>query len=211
MITIDERMKNRTKILLTAIIVASATAPLVMKHRTPHKLGAESAPASVSTPRNPATKTSPHNVPQPTESAVLVTSQVEVAQTPVAPTPPQQRAVPQNLNQNQNVQPGEVREDLLARVALSLVGTGDPGAEAYWMGAIFDPTLSDQEREDLMEDLNEEGLANPRQAMQQDLPLIMNRLAIIEAVAPYADPFMQEHLFEAYKDLMNLASGGTAN
>ncbi len=48
-------------------------------------------------------------------------------------------------------------------------------------------------------------------ALPEDIPLIFNRLAIIEEVAPYADPFMLEHLGEAWKDLMNLAAGGTAN
>ena len=99
----------------------------------------------------------------------------------------------------------------VARVALGLVGTGDPDAEAYWAGAIFDTSLPDKEREDLMEDLNEAGLINPQRATAADMPVIMNRLAIIEQVAPYADPFMQEHLAEACKDLLNLASGGTAN
>jgi hypothetical protein len=58
-----------------------------------------------------------------------------------------------------------------------------------------------------MEDLNEEGLSNPKQPGPEDLSLIMNRIQIIEDVAPQADAFMMEHLWEAYKDLVNLANG----
>jgi len=95
---------------------------------------------------------------------------------------------------------------------MSLVGV-DPDAEAYWLDAIYDPTLPDQEREDLMEDLNEEGLSDQKRPGTQDFPLIINRLALIEEIAPYADEFMLPHLTEAYKDLLNLADitqgGGT--
>jgi len=94
--------------------------------------------------------------------------------------------------------------DPLARLAMSLVGV-DPEAEAYWLEAIYDSSLPDAEREDLMEDLNEEGLSDTKRPGPQDLPLIMTRLAIIEEIAPHADEFMLPHLAEAYKDLLNLA------
>ena len=102
-------------------------------------------------------------------------------------------------------------QDPLAREALALVGTGDPAAEDYWLEAIFDTNLPDEEREDLMEDLNEQGLADPRHPLPTDYPLILNRLAIIEEVAPQGDEFMQVHLAEAYKDLVNLLSGRGPN
>ena len=95
-------------------------------------------------------------------------------------------------------------QDPTARVAMSFVGA-DPEAEAYWLEAIFDPSLPDREREDLMEDLNEEGLSDHKRPGPEDLPLIINRLALIEQIAPEADEFMLTHLQEAYKDLVNLA------
>ncbi len=96
-------------------------------------------------------------------------------------------------------------EDPTARLAMSLVGA-DPDAEAYWLDAIFDSTLPDREREDLIEDLNEEGLSDHKRPGPDDLPVILNRLAIIESIAPEADAFMLRHLQEAYKDLVNLAN-----
>ena len=94
--------------------------------------------------------------------------------------------------------------DPAAREALALVGF-DRDAEAYWLEAIYDASLPDNEREDLMEDLNEDGLSDPKNPGPQDLPLIISRLALIEEIVPHADEFMLRHLGEAYKDLINLA------
>jgi len=108
--------------------------------------------------------------------------------------------------------PKEPLHDPAARVAMSFVGI-DPEAEAYWLEAIFDSGLPENEREDLMEDLNEEGLSDHKHPGPQDLPVILNRLTIIEQILPHADEFMVTHLGEAYKDLVNLAEitqgGGT--
>ena len=105
--------------------------------------------------------------------------------------------------------PKAALQDPDARLALSLVGV-DAEAEQYWMTAIFNPNLPEEERADLMEDLNEEGLADPKHPTPEDLILIANRLGPIEDAMQGADPFMQEHLAEAYKDLLNLLAGKPA-
>jgi hypothetical protein len=97
-------------------------------------------------------------------------------------------------------------EDPIARIALAYVGN-DWDAEAYWAEAIFDPSLPDKEREDLMEDLNEEGFLDPHHPSPDELPLILARLQLIEEIAPTADEFMRPHLAEAYKDLVNMLDG----
>ena len=97
--------------------------------------------------------------------------------------------------------------DPLARVALSFVGA-DPLAEAYWYAAINDPSLSAHERQDLIEDLNEDGLSDPQRPGLEDLPLILSRLALIEQVALDAmDKVNADAFAEAYKDLSNMAGG----
>jgi hypothetical protein len=83
----------------------------------------------------------------------------------------------------------------------------DPDAEVYWLESIFDESLPNKEREDLMEDLNEEGFADPHHVTPEEFPLIVTRLQIIESVAPFADDFMSRHLAEAYKDLVNMLNG----
>lgn len=96
-------------------------------------------------------------------------------------------------------------QDPIARDALALVGS-DPEAELYWVAAINDLSLPANERQDLIEDLNEEGLSDPKNPTIDDLPLIFNRLAIIETIGPdAADQVNADAFAEAYKDLLNLA------
>lgn len=99
----------------------------------------------------------------------------------------------------------EPAKDPLAREALALVGL-DPAAEAYWGAAINDPSLSAHERQDLIEDLNEDGLSDPKNPAPDDLPIILQRIRLIEADGPYAmDQVNADAFQEAYKDLVNLA------
>jgi hypothetical protein len=95
-------------------------------------------------------------------------------------------------------------DDPLAREALSLVGV-DPEAEAYWIEAINDPELSADERQNLIEDLNEDGLSDFRHPTVRDLPLILSRIRLIEELAPDAmDKANADAFDEAYKDLVNM-------
>lgn len=96
-------------------------------------------------------------------------------------------------------------QDPLARVALAFVGE-DPWAEAYWYLAINDPSLPPTERQDLIEDLNEDGLFDPKHPTIEDLPLIVSRIWLIEQVGWDAmDQVNADAFAEAYKDLVNLA------
>ena len=124
---------------------------------------------------------------------------------------PNRRAqAPQPAAQNnQPANPGNELEDPDARDALALVGV-DAAADVYWLDAIFDDTLPDNERADLMEDLNEVGFDDPKNLTADDLPMIMNRLALIDAILPDSDPFMSPHLLEAQKDLSNMLATATS-
>jgi hypothetical protein len=105
----------------------------------------------------------------------------------------------------QNTIVEEPLHDPIARVALSMVGE-DPDAEEYWFEAINDLSLPANERQNLIEDLNEEGLSDPQHPTIDDLPLILNRLALIETIGPdAADEVNADAFMEAYKDLLNLA------
>ena len=116
-------------------------------------------------------------------------------------------AKPPKLPIQKNRPPKDPIQDPQARVALSGVGA-DPEAEAYWMGAINDPSLPAEERKDLIEDLNEEGLADPHHPTPEDLPLIASRLQLIEELAPSAmDQVNADAFQEAHKDLVNLMKG----
>ena len=97
--------------------------------------------------------------------------------------------------------------DPAARSALSLVGS-DPDAELYWLATINNPEIPAEERKDLIEDLNEDGLSNPKNPTPDDMALIWSRIELIEEIAPDAMDEVNAAAFaEVYKDLMNLAYG----
>lgn len=53
--------------------------------------------------------------------------------------------------------------------------------------------------------LNQDGFPDTRNLAARDLPLIQNRIAVIEQLAPNAaDPVNAAALKEAYKDLLNM-------
>ena len=82
-----------------------------------------------------------------------------------------------------------------------------PDAEAYWLNAINDPGRSDSEREDLIEDLNENGYSggDGRVATPDDLWLIVRRIQIVEELWPYAMDENNWNAFqEVHKDLWNM-------
>jgi hypothetical protein len=98
-------------------------------------------------------------------------------------------------------------QDPMARVALQFVGS-DPNADAYWVSAINDSTVPPEERKDLIEDLNEDGLSDPHHPSANDMPLIMSRMQLIEQLAPTAmDDVDRKAFSEAYKDLKDLLNG----
>lgn len=154
-------------------------------------------------------------IPSPESEARLLARSNRIAKIKSLQTQPQPRLETQPTIQKEKLPaitpvstPKKSKElsDPAARVALAYVGV-DPAAEAYWLDSIFDTSLSDDEREDLMEDLNEEGFDDPKNPTEDDVPLILSRMAIIEEVAPWTDDFMAEHLGEAYKDLSNMLAG----
>jgi len=157
--------------------------------------------------------------PQPLDLTSTEAAMPRIAQAPEAPppdsligTPPltepaptegQAPSVPASVAQPARPPKPELA-DPAARVALFFVGA-DAEAEGYWYTAINDPSLPPGEREDLIEDLNEEGLSDPRSPGPEDLPLLLNRLDLIEQYAPYAmDQVNADAFQEAYKDLVNL-------
>jgi len=194
-------------IAVLAIVVGVVAGIMLSRPSSPGKVAAPQIQAlvkegPVSTPpaQEPPEVAKPNAVTPSEESAVGhralqdTAASLEPAKSPANPSP---QAKPAK-------KPKEL-VDPVARVAMGLVGM-DRDAEAYWLEAIYDTSLPDNEREDLMEDLNEDGLSDPKNPGPQDLPLILSRLALIEEIVPHADEFMLRHLGEAYKDLMNLAN-----
>lgn len=191
-------MKKFLVISLAVALVTAIASMVIANRKTERAVALEriSPPAmppatskSTPPPENPAVETKPQILPAPADVQPLTKPQKIATQS----TPPATAKEP-------------IR-DPTARAALSFVGT-DPNAEQYWVVAINDPDLSAHERQDLIEDLNEDGLSDPKHPGPEDVPLILNRLQLIEELAPYAmDQVNADAFAEAYKDLNNMLAG----
>jgi hypothetical protein len=184
----DGAFMKRTELVLGLLIVIFGVGLFVLTRRTAE----QTRPAQ---PQHAPATIAPSEVPLPSISFARDTSKTNTSgpQRPQAPDQPAQNNQPANPE----------LQDPDARDALALVGA-DADADVYWLDAIFDDTLPDSERADLMEDLNEVGFADPKNLTADDLPMILNRLGLIDAILPNADDFMTEHLLEAQKDLVDM-------
>jgi hypothetical protein len=186
----------------------TAGGPSVVDNSSVEPAPPRTGPASdAATPAN-----SEHDVSPALEPVPAIASEPPAAPAPVvaepAPTPshaasPERRATPPAPEPSIPLP--------VARVALSYVGA-DPDAELVWAYAINDPAMSAHARSDLIEDLNETGFPDPKNVTEEDLPLIVNRLALIEQFGPDAmDQTNADAFAEAYKDLVNMYLKVTAN
>jgi len=92
----------------------------------------------------------------------------------------------------------------LARLALNFVGA-DSQANEFYQATINDPLLTRSHRKNLIEDLNQDGFADTKNLTPRDLPLIENRIALIDQLAPGAmDDANAAAFAEARKDLVNM-------
>lgn len=91
-----------------------------------------------------------------------------------------------------------------ARAALAWIGR-DPAADADYIQLINDPSVSANDRHNLIEDLNEDGFPDPHNPTLDDLPMIKYRIDLIDDQAPYAmDKTNADAFAEARKDLVNM-------
>ncbi len=139
----------------------------------------------------------------PVPAAVLPSEQSHAAiVSPRGPAPAMRAA--NSSSGNANASSSNVMAEPIAREALNYVGM-DTEAEAVWTSAINDPSLSPHDRKNLIEDLNENGFADPNHPTPNDLPLIESRLALIEDMAPDSMDAVNAAAFaEAYKDLTEM-------
>ncbi len=190
-------MKIKSLVLIgLSVAIASALALLIF-----NPAPREAAPATK--PKNAADAGT--RVILPRQSAAPGVEKASEIQTSQTATPRNENLADTAQKTLLNGSSKEPLKDPIAREALSLVGL-DPEAEAYWFEAINDMNLPPNERQDLIEDLNEEGLPDPKHPTIDDLPLIFSRLELIETIGPAAADEVNADAFnEAYKDLLNLA------
>ena len=192
---------KKTLIFCVVVIVGAVIASLVIVNREPKLMVSQdqaAQPAKVLAPEIPEPAPMRETPVVETKPVVKPASKKTV---PVAAPPEMAIQVPPPAN------PQEKTHDPGAREALSLVGA-DPVAEKYWVSAINNPDLPANERKNLIEDLNEDGLSDPKHPSAEDIPLIVNRLRLIEKLAPDAmDQVNADAFAEAGKDLQKLLNG----
>lgn len=102
----------------------------------------------------------------------------------------------------------------LARVALSYVGT-DARALDLFHTALLDPSLLPDQKRNLVEDLNEDGLANRRTPTPEDLQIITRRYELTQAYLQQEyvrnDNILNAAFLEADKDLRKMLERAAAN
>ena len=190
-----------------AVAIVGAVAGLLIarnqKVQEPgHRAANDARSVATSSPTATALKVAPSAVTsQSAETAQVVPPEKPDTQTNSKP----QKATTQT--ENGLMYNGYQVQDPTARAALYFVGA-DPDANAYWENAIFDPHLPAEERKDLIEDLNETGLADPHHPSPADLPLILARIQLIDQLVPYSMDQVDANAFvEAHKDLVGMANG----
>ena len=209
---------NSTKLLvalLAAGVAAGLAIRLVARHLTVPPAGVAGLPTTAA-PAVPAGQPAdPHPVKAIAADAPETSLHPPLAVATTEPAKTNRHGLKKMAGKKPS-KPKDPIQDPVARGALSLVGI-DPEAEAYWISAINDPTLPPEERKDLIEDLNETGLADPHHPGADDLPIIANRLQLVEELASNPafianmDKINQDAFAEAHQDLVNLLAGKPAD
>ncbi len=105
-------------------------------------------------------------------------------------------------------------KESLARVALAYVGANEQAGELFH-AAVLDPTLKPDQHRNLIEDLNQDGLANRRAPTADDLKIIARRYEITQAYLQQDyvinNKTLNAAFREADKDLGNLLQRAAAN
>jgi hypothetical protein len=103
------------------------------------------------------------------------------------------------------IEPGS--KEPLARLALAYVGT-NPQAGQLYHTAVLDPSLSPDQKRNLVEDLNQDGLSNKKTPTPEDLKIITNRYALTQAYLQQDyvqnDKVLHAAFREADKDLRQM-------
>ena len=211
-------MKPRFLIGVTVVVavICASTWLLIHTHRagsqhqqafrTAHEGDGSSAapqpaPVDAAVPDNSSTASGETQTP-PTLPQIAPEQPAAVAPPPVAP--PAKPAARPRAKAGATDAPQPLIPKPIARTALGYVGA-DGDAEELWANAINDPNRDPEERKDLIEDLNEDGFPDPKHITEDDLPLIVSRLMLIEELAPDAMDDVNAAAFaEAYKDLVNM-------
>lgn len=122
-----------------------------------------------------------------------------------------EQALPMIYQHYQNPNLNASGKERLGRFALNFAGA-NPQADALWSTAVLDPAVPLRNRDDLIEDLAEDGFENRRNPTERDLAIAKNRLALIEKYRSSADHERIAGAFaEAQRDLQRILERSSNN
>ncbi len=198
-------IKTPVVVALAAVLASGAGALIGLQRPGPRGPAQPAAPTERTASERAGNLSNPAlSEPTPRREISAAESAPALTERRTTPEPPQSITPRPPAPSSPAPRVPETVQDPLARVALRFVGA-DPDAEAYWGMAINDPSLSAHERQDLIEDLNEDGFPDPEHPTASDLPLIVSRIDLIEELAPAAvDKVNWDAFLEAHKDLVNM-------
>jgi len=222
--TVQKPISTRTLAGAVLVLVAAAGIGMVIREfrfRSAGQMHLAQAPKAVQ-PRNiPVTRQAPKELEIQNIQEELPIEDVFVEPEPLAPepvSPPPTSIVDADGQNNTEAQAEPAAEQFdegpqfddprvkeqRGRVALGMIGR-DPEADEVWIRIINDPSVSENARSNLIEDLNEDGFADPDNPTLDELPMIEYRIEIIEDLLPYAmDKVNSDAFKEARKDLVNM-------
>ena len=215
----DEIKKTRTRTLAGAVLVLLAAAGIGMvirefRFRSSGEKPLAQAPKTVQPRDIPGTRQAPkepeiQNIQEELPIEEVFVEPEPNASEPVSPPPTsmvdeaQAEMAAETFDQDSQLDDPRLKERR-ARVALSMIGY-DPDADEVWIRLINDPSVSAEARHDLIEDLNDDGFADPDNPTLDELPMIEYRIELIEELQPYAmDKVNSDAFKEAHKDLVNM-------
>lgn len=121
-------------------------------------------------------------------------------------------AVAAQLYQDDRLSEQGSREPL-ARVALAYVGANEQAGELYH-AAVLDPSLQPDQKRELVEDLNQDGLGSTKNPTADDMKIIANRYALTQAYLQQDyvqnDKVLNAAFREADKDLRRMLERAAA-
>ena len=220
---VQKPISTRTLAGAVLVLVAAAGIGMVIREyrfRSSGQMHPAQAPKAVQPLDMPVTRQAPKEPEIQNIQEQLPVEDVFVEPEPNAPEPAgppptpivnpdgqsntETQAEPEPFNEDQRDNDPRVKEQR-GRVALGMIGR-DPEADEVWIRIINDPGVSENARSNLIEDLNEDGFADPDNPTLDELPMIKYRLELIEDLLPYAIDNVNSDAFkEARKDLVNMA------
>lgn len=163
---------SKTLVILAVLLVGCVVATYVSSklNAPPQTQQAQSANESN---QNELQLTFAPRLPDPTATSAPG-RRISKPKTPVQPV--------EQPTETQTTSPNPVQQAALARESLTMVGVSAEANE-YWFAAVNNPEVPTIQRQVLIAALSEVGFEDPNNPTEEELPLIMSRITLLQRLA----------------------------